>query len=141
MNYLPEAGLFAVLALALRLLSPAETGDWDTYVVGPSASMYPLVEYGCQRKEDALKIAYTYHDNGCSEAWKLMLAISKEVSADGRAMCLKIDGDFMFTSTPAFETNAELQDGVAGHLSLVNAHTAMGNSYWLLMLNSHFVLD
>jgi len=30
MNYLPEAGMFAVLALALRLLSPAESGDWDT---------------------------------------------------------------------------------------------------------------
>jgi len=104
-------------------------------------SMYPLVEYGCQRKEDALKVAYTYHDKGHSEAWKLILALSKEVSADGRAMCLKIDGDFVFTSIPAFETDVEIQDGGAGHLSVVHAHTAMGNSYWLLMLNSHFVLQ
>jgi hypothetical protein len=129
------------LRLALRLLSPAESGDWDTYVVGPMGSMYPLVEYGCQRKEDALKVAYTYHDKGHSEAWKLMIAISKEVSADGRAMCLKIDGDFVFTSTPAFEIDVEMQRGVAGRLSVVNAHSAMGNSYWLLMLNSHFVLQ
>jgi hypothetical protein len=118
------------LRLALRLLSPAESGDWDTYVVGPMGS-----------KEDALKVAYTYHDKGHSEAWKLMIAISKEVSADGRAMCLKIDGDFVFTSTPAFEIDVEMQRGVAGRLSVVNAHSAMGNSYWLLMLNSHFVLQ
>jgi hypothetical protein len=103
--------------------------------------MYPLVEYGCQRREDTLKVAHIYHDKGHSEAWKLMLAISKEVSADGRAMCLKIDGDFVFTSTPVFETDVEMKDGVSGHLSVVNAHTAMGNSYWLLMLNSHFVLE
>jgi hypothetical protein len=133
--------MFAVLAVALRLLSPPGSSDWDTYVVGSMGSMYPLVEYGCQRKEDALKVAYTYHDKGHSEAWKLILALSKEVSADGRAMCLKIDGDFVFTSIPAFETDVEIQDGGAGHLSVVHAHTAMGNSYWLLMLNSHFVLQ
>lgn len=56
-------------------------------------------------------------------------------------MCLKIDEDFVFTSTPAFETDVEMQDGVAGRLSVISAHTAMGNSYWLLMFNSHFVLQ
>jgi len=48
----------------------------ETYVVGPMGSMYSLLEYGCQRKEDALKVAYPYHDMGRSEAWKLILAIS-----------------------------------------------------------------
>jgi hypothetical protein len=130
--------MFAVLTVALRLLSPLDSGDWDTYVVG---SMYSLVEYGCQRQEDALKIAQTYHDEGQSAAWALIRAIAKEASADGRAMCVKIHGDFVFTSTPVFETDVETQDGVGRRLSVVNAHTAMGNSYWLLMLNSNFVLE
>jgi hypothetical protein len=128
----------AVLAVALRLLSPPYSSDWDTYVVG---SLYPLVAYGCQRKDDALKVAYTYHDKGHSEAWKLIRAIAQEVSSDGRAMCLRIDGDFVFTSTPIFESDVELQDGAAGYLSVINAYTVMGNSYWLLMLNSRFVSE
>jgi hypothetical protein len=130
--------MLAVLTVALGLLSPPDSGDWDTYVVG---SMYSLVEYGCQRKDDALKVAHTYHDEGHSAAWALIRAIAREVSADGRAMCLKIHGDFVFTSTPVFETDVEIQDGVAQRLSVVNAHTAMGNSYWLMMLNSHFVME
>jgi hypothetical protein len=130
--------MLAVLAVALRLLSPADGGDWDTYVVGP---MYSLVEYGCQRKEDAIDVAHTYADKGHSEAWKLIRAKANEVSADGRVMCLKIYGDFVFTSTPIFETGVETEEGVVRHLSVVNAHTVMGNSYWLLMLNSNFVLE
>ena len=130
--------MLAVLTVALRLLSPLDSGDWDTYVVG---SMYSLVEYGCQRKEDALKIAHTYHDEGHSEVWALISEIAKEVSADGRAMCAKIHGDVVLTSTPAFETDVETEGGVARHLSVVYAHTVVGNFYWLLMLDSRFVTE
>jgi hypothetical protein len=42
-----------VLAVALDLLSAAESGDWDTYT-RDRGSVYPLVEYGCQRKEDVV---------------------------------------------------------------------------------------
>jgi hypothetical protein len=71
----------------------------------------------------------------------LIGAIAREVSADGRAKCAKIHGEFVFTSTPIFETDVDNQDGVARRLSVVDAHTALGNSYWLMILNSHCVLE
>ena len=45
------------------------------------------------------KVARTYREKGAREAWKLM-AMGKRLSRDGRRMCPKIEGDFVFTALP-----------------------------------------
>ena len=112
--------------------------QWSTYAIGPS---YGLVEYGCQRKEDSLSVAHTYEEKGAAAAWKLIVTMGKRFSSDGRAMCMKIDGDFVFTSFPIFEAEIDAGVGETQRLSVVHADTAKGNSYWLLMRNSHFDAD
>jgi hypothetical protein len=130
--------MLQILAVTLPLLSPPGGADWTTYTIGSS---YSLVEYGCQRKDDSVKVARSYHEKGQAEAWRLILSMGKRTSGDGRAMCMKIVGDFIFTSMPVLETEVDIGDATCEHLSVVHAHTAKGNSYWLLMLNSSFVRD
>ena len=130
--------MLKLLVVTLPLLSAPSAEQWSTYAIGPS---YALVEYGCQRKGDSLSVAHTYDEKGAAEAWKLILTKGKRHSDDGRAMCMKIDGDFVFTSLPVFEAEIDAGVGEAQRLSVVHAHTAKGNSYWVLMRNSHFVAD
>jgi len=125
--------MFAVLTVALGCLRRSTVVTRTHTSRGP---MYSLVEYGCQRQEEALRIAHANHDACHSAAWKQIREIARGVSSDGRAMCLKIHRDFVCNSTPAFETD----DGKTRRLSVVNAHTAVGNFYWLVMLNTHFVM-
>jgi hypothetical protein len=133
-----EQVMLKLLTLTLPLLSAPSAEQWPTYAMGPS---YALVEYGCQRKEDSLSVASTYEVNGSAAAWKLLLTMGKRLSSDGRAMCMKIDADFVFTSLPIFETEIDAGIGETQRLSVVHADTAKGNSYWLLVRNAHFVAD
>src|SRR5437868_2983977 len=125
-----------VVTLPLLLAPPGE--QWPIYEIGPS---YALTEYGCQRKEDALGVARTYEEKGAREAWKLIVTMGKRLSSDGRAMCMKIDADFVFTSLPVFEAEIDAGVGEPQRLSVVQARTARENSYWLLMRNSRFGAD
>ena len=130
--------MLKLLVVTFPLLFAPSGEQWPIYAIGPS---YALVEYGCQRKEDSLSVAHTYDEKGAAAAWKLILTMGKRFSSDGRAMCMKIDGDFVFTSLPVFEAEIDASIGETQRLSVVHAHTVKGNSYWLLLRNSLFVAD
>jgi hypothetical protein len=130
--------MLKLLTLTLPLLFAPSGEHWPIYAIGPS---YALVEYGCQREEDSLSVARTYEEKGAAEAWKLIVMKGKRRSSDGRAMCMKIDADFVFTSLPVFEAEIDAGIGEPQRLSMVHARTAKENSYWLLMRNSLFVAD
>ena len=130
--------MLKLLVVTIPLLSAPSADQWPTYAIGPS---YALEEYGCQRKDDSLIVARAFELKGAREAWKLIVTMGKQLSSDGRAVCMKIDGDFVFTSLPVFEAEIDAGIGESQRISVVLAHTANGNSHWLLMRNSLFATD
>jgi hypothetical protein len=128
--------MLELLVILAQLLVPDAAPDVSTYVIG---TPYDIVETGCQEKEDSLTVARTYRDAGRRVAWKTIIAMSERKSSNGLPACGEIHGGVIFTSQPAFEADVDTGSRAARRLSVVHAHTANANSYWLLMLDSRFV--
>jgi hypothetical protein len=130
-----ELAVLKLLVVTIPLFSAPSTDQWPTFALGRS---YALEEYGCQRREDSLIVARTFEGKGAREAWKLIM--EKRRSRNGRPVCSKIGGEFVFTSLPVFETEINVRTGELQRLSVVHAQ-AGGKSHWLLMRNSLFAAN